>query len=108
DLMRESAALARKWGVRLHTHIAETLDEEKYSCKQFGLSPVELLSELGWMAEDVWVAHCVHPGESGIRLIGESGTAVAHCPTSNMLLGSGLAPIARFLKEGGRVGLGVD
>jgi cytosine/adenosine deaminase-related metal-dependent hydrolase len=108
QLMRESAALARKRGVRLHTHIAETLDEENYSRERFGATPVELLGELGWLGDDVWVAHCVHPGDGGFALLARGGVCVAHCPTSNMLLGSGLAPTARLLASGVRVGLGVD
>lgn len=108
QLMRESAALARVHGVRLHTHIAETLDEDAYSRDHFGVSPVELLNTLDWLAQDVWVAHCVHPTEADIESMAATGTAVAHCPTSNMLLGSGLAPVRRFLHSGVPVGLGVD
>jgi cytosine/adenosine deaminase-related metal-dependent hydrolase len=108
QLMRDSAVLARKRGVRLHTHIAETLDEDIYSRERFGARPVELLGELGWLENDVWVAHCVHPGDSDFTLLARGGVCVAHCPTSNMLLGSGLAPTARFLASNVRVGLGVD
>ncbi len=108
ELMRESAVLARKKGVLLHTHIAETVDEDTYSRDTFGLSPVQLLESVGWAASDVWVAHCVHPSESDIGLLSRYDVAVTHCPTSNMLLGSGLAPIATYLARNIRVGLGVD
>jgi cytosine/adenosine deaminase-related metal-dependent hydrolase len=108
QLMRDSAELARRRGVRLHTHIAETKDEEEYSRSVFGRTPLELLHELGWIDDDVWVAHCVHPGEAGIGLLAEGDVSIAHCPTSNMLLGSGLAPTVRFLAAGISVGLGVD
>jgi 8-oxoguanine deaminase len=108
ELMRESAMLARSKGVLLHTHIAETLDEDAYSREAFGLSPVELLDSVGWAASDVWVAHCVHPTESDVDLLAERDVAVAHCPTSNMLLSSGLAPVAEYRARDIRVGLGVD
>lgn len=108
DLMRESASLARSRGVRLHTHIAETLDEDAYSRAEFGVSPVELLNTLGWLQPDVWVAHCVHPTEPDIAHMAASRTGVAHCPTSNMLLGSGLAPVRAFLEAGVPASIGVD
>lgn len=108
ELMRQSADLARSNGVLLHTHIAETMDEDAYSRATFGLSPIELLDSLGWAESDVWVAHCVHPTESDIALLARQDVAVAHCPTSNQLLGSGLAPIGAYLEQGMRVGLGVD
>jgi 8-oxoguanine deaminase len=108
ELMRESAALARDRGVGLHTHIAETMDEDAYSRDTFGLSPVELLDSVGWAESDVWVAHCVHPSESDIDLLARGNVAVAHCPTSNLLLGSGLAPVNAYLRKRIRVGLGVD
>jgi cytosine/adenosine deaminase-related metal-dependent hydrolase len=108
ELMKESARLARQYDVRLHTHIAETLDEDAYSREQFGLSPVQLLQTLDWLAPDVWVAHCVHPDDADVESMARSSTSVAHCPTSNMLLGSGLAPVRRFLDAGIPVGIGVD
>jgi cytosine/adenosine deaminase-related metal-dependent hydrolase len=108
ELMRETADLARKYGVRLHTHIAETLDEEDYSRATFGMTPLGLLQDLGWLGDDVWVAHCVHPGQGGVGLLAQGHVSVAHCPTSNMLLGSGLAPTMEFLAGGVAVGLGVD
>ena len=108
ELMKETAALAREKGVRLHTHIAETMDEDAFSRDTFGLSPVELLESVGWAESDVWVAHCVHPGDSDIELLARRDVAVAHCPTSNMLLGSGLAPVLTYMQKRIRVGLGVD
>lgn len=108
DLMVRSADLARDHRVRLHTHIAETLDEAAYSRKTYGVSPVSLLGKFGWLADDVWVAHCVHPDRTDVARLREGCVSVAHCPTSNMLLGSGLAPVRAFLEAGVRVGLGVD
>lgn len=108
DLMRESAALARSHAIRLHTHIAETLDEHRYSLERYGMSPIELLSELDWLAPDVWVAHCVHPDARDMDSLAENRVGVAHCPTSNMLLGSGMAPVPALLDRGVSVGLGVD
>ncbi|MGH2443172.1 MAG: 8-oxoguanine deaminase [Chloroflexota bacterium] len=108
ELMSASAQLARRHGIRLHTHIAETMDEDAYSRQHFGVSPVRLLHDLDWLGHDVWLAHCVHPGDDDIALMASAHAGVAHCPTSNMLLGSGLAPVARFLSEGIEVGIGVD
>ncbi|HEX8034323.1 MAG TPA: 8-oxoguanine deaminase [Ktedonobacterales bacterium] len=108
ELMRESIALARAHGVHSHTHLAETRDEEVYCREAFGKTPVELAEELGWLGADVWHAHMVHPHAAEIERIGHTRTGVAHCPTSNMRLASGIAPV-RGLREGGaRVGLGVD
>jgi cytosine/adenosine deaminase-related metal-dependent hydrolase len=107
-LMRESAELARTRGVRLHTHIAETLDEEAFCQKQFGVRPVELLEHQGCLGPDVWLAHCVHLSDADIARLGSTGTSVAHCPTSNLRLGSGIAPVRRLLDHGVTVGLGVD
>ena len=107
-LMRDSAALARRLGVRLHTHIAETLDEEVYCRERFGRSPLELLDDLGFLGDDVWLAHCVHLADKDVRRIAETGTGVAWCPTSNLRLGSGIAPVRALLDEGATVGLGVD
>jgi cytosine/adenosine deaminase-related metal-dependent hydrolase len=106
--MRETALLARECGVRLHTHIAETADEEAFSWRQYGVTPIELLDRADWIESDVWLAHCVHLREADITLMARRGTGVAHCPTSNMLLGSGLAPVPRLLAAGVAVGLGVD
>ncbi|MDR7543158.1 MAG: 8-oxoguanine deaminase [Armatimonadota bacterium] len=107
-LMRESAVLARRLGVRLHTHIAETLDEEAYCLARYGKRPLELLDDLGWVGPDVWLAHCVHLDGRAVGRIVESGAGVAWCPTSNLRLGSGIAPARALLDAGGRVGLGVD
>jgi cytosine/adenosine deaminase-related metal-dependent hydrolase len=108
ELMRESAGLAREERVRLHTHIAETMDEDRYSREKFGVSPIELLDRLDWLADDVWLAHCVHPGPEDVELLAARGASVAHCPTSNMLLGSGLAPVRSMLRAGIGIGVGVD
>jgi cytosine/adenosine deaminase-related metal-dependent hydrolase len=108
ELMLETAGLARELKVRLHTHLAETLDEEAYSLREFGVTPVGLLDRLSWLEEDVWLAHCVHLDGAGIELFRRRGVSVAHCPTSNMLLGSGLAPVPAMLAAGVHVGLGVD
>ncbi|GAC1471155.1 MAG: 8-oxoguanine deaminase [Chloroflexota bacterium] len=108
SLMKESAALARSLGVRLHTHIAETLDEDRYSRELCGQSPIGLLESLDWIGPDVWVAHCVHPMDGDLAVLQRGPVGVAHCPTSNMLLGSGIAPISQFLQVGIPVGLGVD
>jgi len=108
DLMRQSVALARAYGIHAHTHLAETKDEEAYCSQTFGRTPVELAEELDWVGTDVWHAHMVHPGEDEIRRLGESRTGVAHCPSSNMRLASGIAPLPKLLQAGTRVGLGVD
>ena len=109
DLMRESAALARSYaGVRLHTHLAENQLDVGYSREHFGLTPGEYAQHLGWTGRDVWHAHCVHLDDAGIRCFAESGTGVAHCPSSNMRLGSGALPLRKFLDQGVAVGLGAD
>ncbi|RLC83673.1 MAG: 8-oxoguanine deaminase [Chloroflexi bacterium] len=108
DLMREAAALARSYGVQLHTHLAETLDEERFCLEKFGHRPVSYAEELGWLGDDVWHAHCVHLNEQEIALFAQTGTGVCHCPSSNMRLGSGIAPVRAYLDSGVRVGLGVD
>lgn len=108
QLMRESAELARRLGVRLHTHIAETQDEEAFCMAEYGRRPLELLDDLGWLGPDVWLAHCVHVNEPGIGKIAKSATGVAWCPTSNLRLGSGIAPVRALLDAGSIVGLGVD
>jgi 8-oxoguanine deaminase len=108
DLMRESIALARSYGVHSHTHLAETLDEAEYCAQTFGRSPVELAEDLGWLGPDVWHAHMVHPQANEITRLGDSRTGVAHCPSSNMRLASGIAPILPLQRAGARVGLGVD
>jgi 8-oxoguanine deaminase len=107
-LMRGSIELARAYGVHSHTHLAETLDEEVYCLEKFGVTPVQLAEELGWVGSDVWHAHVVHPHEDEIIRLGGTRTGVAHCPTSNMRLASGVAPIRPLMLAGARVGLGVD
>jgi cytosine/adenosine deaminase-related metal-dependent hydrolase len=108
ELMRESAELARRLGLRLHTHLAETAEEEDFSRERFGRTPVEYVEELGWLADDVWCAHCVHLSEDDVAKFGRNGVGVAHCPSSNMRLGAGLARVRDLLDAGVRVGLGVD
>jgi cytosine/adenosine deaminase-related metal-dependent hydrolase len=108
ELMRESAELARRLGVPLHTHLAETVEEEAYCQELYGCTPVEYLDELGWLAEDVWCAHCVHLSEAEVRRFADTDTGVAHCPTSNLRLGAGVAPVKEMRELGVRVGLGVD
>lgn len=108
ELMRESADLARAHGVILHTHLAETKDEEAFCLSRFGRRPVAYAEDLGWMGEDVWHVHCVHLNQEEIRLFAETGTGVCHCPSSNMRLGSGIAPVRALLDAGASVGLGVD
>jgi cytosine/adenosine deaminase-related metal-dependent hydrolase len=107
-LMIESATLARRRGVRLHTHLAETIDEERFCLERFGCRPVEYLERLGWLGDDVWLAHCIHIDAAEIERIGATGTGVAHCPSSNARLGAGMAPVADLLHAGAPVGLGVD
>jgi cytosine/adenosine deaminase-related metal-dependent hydrolase len=107
-LMKESAALARKLGLRLHTHLAETREEEADSLERFGRRPVELLDEWGWISKDVWVAHGIHLDDEEIRRLGEARTGVAHCPSSNARLAAGLCRVTDLLAAGAPVGLGVD
>jgi cytosine/adenosine deaminase-related metal-dependent hydrolase len=108
DLMRESALLARSYGVNLHTHLAETQDEEEFCLELFGHRPVGYMQEVDWVGDDVWFAHSVHVNDDEIALYAKTGCGVAHCPTSNMRLASGIAPILDMLKAGVKVGLGVD
>lgn len=107
-LMRASADQAREMGVQMHTHVAETEDEERFCLDRFGMRPVEYMEELGWAGPDVWYAHAVHVAEDEVERMGAMMTGVAHCPTSNMRLASGVAPVQRFVDAGVRVGLGVD
>ncbi len=107
-LMIESATLARRLGLALHTHLAETVEEEAYCLQLYGCTPVEYLTDLGWLGDDVWCAHCVHISADGIAEFASSGTGVAHCPTSNLRLGAGVAPLRDYVDAGIRVGLGVD
>jgi len=107
-LMRETASLARRLGVRLHTHLAETMDEERYCLEKCGRRPVDYLEDNDWMSSDVWLAHGIYFDDDEIRRLGGARIAVAHCPSSNMRLGSGIARIRELLASGVRVGLGVD
>jgi cytosine/adenosine deaminase-related metal-dependent hydrolase len=107
-LMRETAELARALGVRMHTHLAETREEDAYCRQSLGRTPAEYAEELGWLGEDVWLAHCVHLDEPAIERFAATGTSVAHCPSSNARLGAGIAPVRRLLRAGAAVGLGVD
>jgi 8-oxoguanine deaminase len=108
DLMRETAEYARTRNVRLHTHMAETEDEERFCLELFGMRPVEYLEDLGWLGDDVWLAHCVHLDEREVSRFGDTATGVAHCPSSNARLGAGIAPVAALTAAGAPVGLGVD
>src|SRR5512136_1619078 len=108
DLMREAARLARAYNVHLHTHLAETKDEEHFCLEQFGHRPVEYAEELEWAGANVWYAHGVHINKREIKRMARAGTGVAHCPTSNMRLASGIAPVRAYLDNGVKVGLGVD
>jgi len=108
ELMRQSAVWARQQGLTLHTHVAETLDEEEFCLRKVGLRPVEYMQKLGWVGEDVWYAHAIYLSEEEIDLLAETGTGVAHCPNSNMRLGSGIAPIREMLDKGVKVSLAVD
>jgi cytosine/adenosine deaminase-related metal-dependent hydrolase len=108
DLMRESAGLARQYGVYLHTHLAETRDEERFCIDQFGQRPLAYVESLDWSGGDVWFAHAVHMNSDEVRLMAGAGVGVAHCPSSNMRLASGIAPVRRYLNAGVHVGLGVD
>jgi cytosine/adenosine deaminase-related metal-dependent hydrolase len=108
DLMRDAATLARRSGVRLHTHLAETLDEAEFCQETYGRTPAEYLEDLGWLGDDVWLAHAVHLSDAAIARFADTGTSVAHCPTSNGRLGSGSARVRELLDAGVAVGLGVD
>lgn len=107
-LMEEAAVLARRRGVRLHTHLAETDDEEEFCLKRFGCTPVEYAERVGWLGDDVWLAHGVHFDDSAIAKLGATGTGVAHCPSSNARLGAGMARVRELVDSGVPVGLGVD
>src|SRR3990172_360131 len=109
DLMREAAALARSYEkVYLHTHVAETQDEERFCLEQFGVRPAEYMRQLGWVGPDVWWAHAVWLDEAEIQMLAETGTGVAHCPSSNMRLGSGIAKIRQMRQSGVKVGIALD
>jgi len=108
ELLRETAELARSYGVRLHTHLCETFDEELFTLKNFQQRPVAWMETMGWLGDDVWFAHAIHVDDDETRQFARTGVAVAHCPCSNMRLASGIAPVKKYLDAGVRVGLGVD
>jgi len=108
ELMKESAALARAHGVQLHTHLAETEDENAFCLDMFGLRPLDYLESVGWLSDDVWLAHGIHFNEEEITRLGQARTAISHCPSSNMVLASGLCPAKDLQKAGSPVGLGLD
>lgn len=108
ELMRESAAMARHYGVSLHTHLAENDNDVAYSLERFGMTPAQYAEDLGWVGRDVWHAHCVKLDADGIALFARTGTGIAHCPCSNMRLASGIAPVRAMRDAGVPVGLGVD
>ena len=108
QLMKDTAAMARRHGIRLHTHLAETLDEEEFCLGTVGMRPLQYMESLGWLGDDVWYAHGIHFTDDEMSLMAAHGTGVAHCPTSNMRLGSGTCPVPNMLAKGVPVGLGVD
>ncbi|MFI0502757.1 8-oxoguanine deaminase [Streptomyces albogriseolus] len=108
ELMRHGAELARRLGVRLHTHGSETVEEEKFCHELFGMGPTDYFASTGWLGEDVWMAHCVHMNDSDIAAFARTGTGVAHCPSSNARLAAGIARVPDMLAAGVPVGLGVD
>lgn len=108
ELLKESAKLARSLGVRLHTHLAETLDEERYTLERYGMRPLAYMEQAGWLGNDVWFAHGIHFNDEELQLLKQTGTGVAHCPISNMKLSSGIARIPDMLRLGIPVGLAVD
>ena len=108
ELMSRTAELAADLDVRLHTHLCETKDEDAFCLERFGRRPVEYLADVGWMTDRVWLAHVVHPNAEEVGRLGAAGVGAAHCPSSNMILGSGLAPVMELRAAGAPVGIGVD
>jgi cytosine/adenosine deaminase-related metal-dependent hydrolase len=108
ELMKQSAALAREYGVHLHTHLAETEDEESFCLQKFGYRPVGYMESVDWVGADVWFAHAVYVNEAEVQKFAHTGCGVAHCPSSNMRLASGIAPVKEYMTAGVNVGLGVD
>lgn len=108
ELLKETSEMSKKYNIRCHTHIAETLDEEEYCINIYGKRPVEYMEEVGWLGENFWYAHCIYLNDDEIKLLAETKTGVAHCPVSNLRLGSGIAPVAKMLANNVRVGLAVD
>ena len=106
--MRETAALARAHGVRLHTHLAETKDEEQFCLQTHGVRPLGYMEKVEWLGDDVWFAHAVWIDDEGVERMASTRTGLAHCPSSNMRLSSGVAPVRRYRDAGVRIGLGVD
>jgi cytosine/adenosine deaminase-related metal-dependent hydrolase len=108
DLMRESVTMAEEHGILLHTHLAETRDEEAYCVRMFGRRPVDLMEDLGWLRDDVWFAHLVVLSDADIEKLSRAGAGMAHCPSSNMTLGSGIAPVTKLKRTGVKIGIAVD
>jgi len=108
ELMRESAIIARRHKVKLHTHLCETIDEERFTLERFGKRPVGYMEELGWIGDDVWFAHAIHVNDHEIGCFAGAGVGVCHCPSSNMRLASGIAPVMKYRRAGVKVGIGVD
>lgn len=108
ELMKETAAQAKRWGVRMHTHLCETLDEEAYCLEKYKLRPIDFVESLGWLDSNVWLAHMVHVNDDEIRRLAKAKVGVAHCPSSNLRLGSGVPPVRKYLDAGVAVGLAVD
>ena len=108
ELMKRSAELAEKLDVRLHTHFAENAEDDEFSLQRFGCRPMEYLKEVGWCTDRAWLAHCVMPNEEEVKELGRAGVGVAHCPSSNLILASGISPVVDLRKHGVKVGLGVD
>jgi 8-oxoguanine deaminase len=108
ELLAQSAEMARRLGVRMHTHLCETVDEEHFTLERFGMRPVEYMEMLGWVGDDVWFAHAIHVNDAEIGLFAREGAGVCHCPSSNMRLASGIAPLRKYIDGGVKVGLGVD
>lgn len=108
NLMKETAAQAKKWGVRMHTHLCETLDEEAYCLEKYKMRPIDFIESLGWMNDNVWLAHMVHVNDDEIKRLAKAKVGIAHCPSSNLRLGSGVPPVRKYLDAGVNVGLAVD
>ena len=108
ELLRQSAIVARQYGVRLHTHLCETKDEENFMLNRYNMRPLEYMASLGWIGDDVWYAHGIHFTTEELDILAQTGTGVAHCPVSNMKLSSGIARIPEMLERGVKVGLAVD
>ena len=108
ELMRDSAILAREHDVLLHTHLAETMDENNFCLEKFGVKPVDYLERIGWLSNDVWLAHGIHFDDQEIKRLGSAEVAISHCPSSNMILSSGISPVKNLLEAGCAVGIGVD